>query len=133
MTNQTDALLIESVDGAMLTDDKQHLLLKLHCDPHAELNLAVPLELSTKLIDLIALGVPKPENRNGLQRAEAFGVTWWNLGLVAGTTDAVLSLTLVNGGLLSFRLDQAMQRAIQETLSAHSGQSMAQPPETPLQ
>jgi hypothetical protein len=134
MTNQINALLVDSVEGAALTDDKQHLLLKLHCDPEGELTLAVPVKLSAQLVDLAALGIPNAAKLpTGEGTAAAFDVTWWELRLVVGSTDAVLSLTLANGGVLSFRVDQTMQRAIQETLSAHSGQSTGQPPETSLQ
>ena len=128
-----NAIPIKTIDGTLVTDDGMTMLLKVTQVTGEELNLAIPYGELHKLIDGAATSHTHGSNIQKIasQLKHYFPIQWWELGTIPDRSGFVLSLTLPNGGILSFALNHQMASGILETLQVQLGKPIAPAPEKP--
>jgi hypothetical protein len=128
------AQLAAKVEASTVTDDGEHMLLKLTMADGAENLIAFPRDQIPSLANLAALSISQSEaavKAEG-EPAPAFVVSWWELGVEKESGRVVLSLTFGAGGKLRFLLPHPMPAHIHETLGVMLGKSSPETPGAPL-
>lgn len=125
---ETEAALITSVVGALATDDRNHVLVKLVTNDDEELVLAFTPDQLSNFLDVGVKCVT--DARRGAPETLIHQTTWFELGK-APDKSFILSLTFGSGGTLSFQLPEGMPALIHETLGVMLGISIPPTPQTP--
>lgn len=132
MTNHI-AVPISDVEGITSTDDGIHALVKCRQPDGEKFTLAIPVEKLLSFVGLFATEHTKLEKRERMQSggANLFPIQWWEIGT---TNDGgfVLSLQLLSGGILSFRLTRQNIVGIFEAIQSRLGTSISPKPEKAL-
>jgi hypothetical protein len=119
-----EATVIETVIGSIVSEDGQHMLLKVRVPSGNEPVLAIPIEEATSLIDLAADALTQSDKvaGRGYENRRAFTAAWFEVGRDRSSGQATLSLTFGAGGVLTFLLPGSMPQQIHETLAAMDGE-----------
>lgn len=125
------ALSIAQVAGSLVSDDGQHMVLRLVQADGADVPIAIPRGEILKLAEAAAVSHAQSDKALNVDpnQKDAFHVTWWELGFDESSGTAVLTLTFGAGGKLSFALSGNMPRDLLETLQVHVGSATPTPPE----
>ena len=117
-----EASLIEHIESGATSDDGAVMLLNT-ITRGAPLAVAIAVDQLIPLITLSAMSLTasKRIKKADPNDKEAFGVARWALSADPSSSDLVLTLTLKTEGDLSFRLTEALQRALYEALGTRCG------------
>ena len=117
------AIAVTSITGMMVTDDGNHMLLRVSQADGQELVVALPQDQLLSVVDMAALA---QEQCQKIQREDSsnrgvFQTSWWELGQDIESGAVILSLKFGAGGRLHFSLPGPMPSAIYETMGVMLG------------
>jgi hypothetical protein len=130
VSTQIRGMAIRKIDGAMVSDDGLHMLLRLQPMAGEEIVLSMPADQISALIGVAAQAASGARARRGVAAGtkEAFAVEKWDVhtaGPENGTV--VLSLTLAGNAEMSFRLPEGIQQPLIDKLAASIPPSATDP------
>lgn len=128
---EIEAVTIESIAGAQVTDDGKTVLLCLKLPGDVEGLLALPVTEALRLVDATCGSIAAASKKiQGGKTVFATQATWFELGRDAAGT-AVLTMTFGSGGKMSFALPGQMPEQMFEVLGTMTGLAIPPKPDKP--